>query len=94
MKFTVEIGSQEKQVIGYSFNKFWGNVTITVNGKKIKSDFRMFSASLSSIYEFQVGFRERHTIKIEKVRPLVMAGFRSNSYKVYVDDILFEEFVD
>lgn len=36
MKFTVEIGNKEKQVISYSFNKFWGNVKIAVNGKKNK----------------------------------------------------------
>jgi hypothetical protein len=94
MKFTVEIGNEEKQVISYSFNKFWGNVLVTVNGEKVKSDLRLYSLKLSKMYEFTVGTIEKHTIKIEKIRPLVMAGFRSNTYRVYVDGEMFKEFKD
>ncbi len=94
MKFIVEIGNEEKQVIDYSFNKFWGNVKITVNGKKIKSDFRLYSVDLTKTYEFAVGVDEKHLIKIEKIRPLSLAGFRSNTYRIFVDDQLFKEFKD
>jgi spermidine/putrescine-binding protein len=94
MKFTVEIGKEEKQVISYSFNKFWGTVKIMVNGKKVKSDLRMYSFDLSKTYEFIVGLNEKHDIKIEKIRPLFNAGFRSNTYKIFVDDQLFKEFKD
>jgi len=94
MKFTVEIGNKEKQVISYSFNKFWGNVKIAVNGKKIKSDFRLYSLDLTKTYEFAVGVNEKHDIKIQKIRPLIAAGFRSNTYRIYVDDELFKEFKD
>jgi hypothetical protein len=94
MKFTVEIGKEEKQIISYSFNKFWGNVKITVNGKKVKSDFRMYSLELSKVYNFSVGQNEKHEIKIEKIRPQFNAGFRSNTYRIFVDNELFKEFKD
>jgi hypothetical protein len=94
MKFTVEIGNEEKQVINYSFNKFWGNVKITVNGKKVKDDFRLYSLDLVKTYEFIVGLNERHDIKIQKIRPLFNAGFRSNTYRIFVDNELFKEFKD
>lgn len=94
MKFTVEIGEEEKQVISYSFNKFWGNVKITVNGKKIKSDFRLYSLDLSKVYEFNVGLKEKHEIKIEKIRPQFNAGFRSNTYRIFVDGELLKEYKD
>ncbi|OCB71834.1 hypothetical protein B0A79_14960 [Flavobacterium piscis] len=94
MKFTVEVGEKEKQIISYSFNKFWGNVKIIVNGKKVKSDFRLYSTNLSKIYDFEVGTIEKHHIKIEKIRPLIMAGYRSNTYKIYVDEELFKVYKD
>jgi hypothetical protein len=92
MKFTVEIGDEEKHNISYNFNKFWGNVSIKVNGEKIKKDFRLYSLELSKVYEFNVGIKEVHAIKIEKIRPLILAGFRSNTYRIFVDDKLFKEF--
>lgn len=94
MKFTIEIGKKEKQIISYSFNKFWGNVKIKVNNKKVISDFRLYSTSLSNEYHFEVGTIEKHQIKIEKIRPLIMAGYRSNTYKIYVDEELFEVYKD
>lgn len=94
MKFTVEIGENEKQVILFSFNKFWGNLKISVNGKAIIRDIRLFSINLVKPYEFKVGEKEIHNIRIEKIRPLVLAGFRSNDYKIYVDGEFYKVFRD
>ena len=94
MKFTVEIGEKEKQVIYFSFNKFWGNIKISVNGKTIIRDLRMFSFDLVKPYEFKVGDKEIHNVRIEKIRPLVLAAMRSNDYKVYVDGKFYKIFSD
>ncbi|WP_243346642.1 hypothetical protein [Parabacteroides sp. FAFU027] len=94
MKFTVEIGEIEKQVIFFSFNKFWGNLKISVNGKTIIRDLRTASADLVKSYEFKVGVKEIHNIRIEKIRPLLFAGLRTNDYKVYVDGELYKVFKD
>ena len=94
MKFTVEIGENEKQVIFFSFNKFWGNIKISVNGKTIIRDIRTFSVDLVKSYEFKVGEKEIHNIRIEKIRPLLLAGLRSNEYKVYVDGEFYKIFRD
>jgi len=94
MKFTVEIGNTEKQMIYFGFNKFWGNIKISVNGKTVKRDLVMFSFDTVRSYEFEVGRKEIHQIRIEKVRPVYLAGLRSNDYKVYVDGTLFKTFRD
>jgi len=94
MEFTVEIGENEKQLIFFSFNKFWGNLKILVNEKKVISDFLTFSRGLIRSYEFKVGTNETHEIKIEKIRPQLLAGIRTNTYKVYVDGNLFRQFKD
>lgn len=94
MKFSIDIGKNEKHSISYSFNKFWGNVSIKVNDKKIISDFRMFSTSLTNSYEFEIGIAEKHKIKIEKIRPLAFAGFRTNRYLVFLDGKFLKEFLD
>ena len=94
MKFTVEIGNKEKHQISYSFNKFWGNVNISVDGKTIERDLRTYSLELTKSYQFSVGEKERHDIIIEKIRPLIHAGFRSNTYRIFVDGRLLKEFKD
>jgi hypothetical protein len=94
MKFTVQIGDTEKHKVSYSFNKFIGNVKIMVDNKTIKRDFRMYSFSQTKDYDFTIGTSEKHTVKIQKYRPLFAAGMRSNSYRVFVDGTLFKEFRD
>jgi len=94
MKFTVKIGENEKQEIFFSFNKFWGNLKISVNGKTIIRDIRIFSVDLVKPYEFKVGEKEIHNIRIEKIRPLLLAGLRTNDYKVYVDGEFHKVFRD
>ena len=54
----------------------------------------MFSVNLVKQYEFKVGQKEIHNIRIEKIRPLLFAGFRTNDYKIYVDGNLYKEFKD
>lgn len=94
MTFTVEIGTNEKQIIFFSFNKFWGNIKISVNNKTIIRDIIMFSTSLVKPYEFKVGEKEIHNIIIEKIRPLAFAGMRSNDYRVDGDGELYKVFRD
>jgi hypothetical protein len=91
MKIEFEVGYLEQHKVFFSFNKFWGGVVIKVDGKKIIGDLRTISFSLTKAYQFRVGSKEFHEVKIEKIRPLLFAGFRSNDYKVYVDGVLVKE---
>lgn len=92
MKFSFNVGIDEKHMIDFHFNQFWGNLSIHVDGKKVKGDFRTVSINLTKTYEFEVGQKERHEVKIEKNRKLFFAGFRKTKYKVYIDGIFTQEF--
>ncbi len=94
MKFEFEAGKTEKSLVRFRFNKFWGNVCISVNGKVRLRDFRMYSKELVASWDLIVGVAEQHRIRIEKIRPLLLAGFRSNTYKVYIDGKFFKEYAD
>jgi len=91
MKFNFEVGNREKHQITFSFNQMFGNLKITVDGETLKRDFRLLSFNLIKKYEFNVGVQERHKIVIEKERKLLLAGFRPQKYRVFVDDKLLQE---
>jgi hypothetical protein len=44
--------------------------------------------SLARRYEFIVGTSEPHAVVFEKERPLLVAGFRPHTYRVFVDGTL------
>jgi hypothetical protein len=43
-------------------------------------------------WEFEVGEEETHAIRIEKERPLILAGMRPHTYRLYVDGQLANEY--
>ncbi|TVX96230.1 hypothetical protein [Cohnella terricola] len=92
MKFSFDVGINEKHRVDFSFNQFWGNLSICVNGKKLIKDFIIISVSLTKTYNLEIGVEERHKVKIEKTRKLFFAGLRKTKYKVYIDGVLTNEF--
>lgn len=92
LKFNFSVGETETHEIEFKFNQFWGNLCILVDGKKILSDQRIVSGSLTKTYEFNIGTNEKHDIKIEKTRKLLFAGFRENIGNVYIDGNFLYEF--
>ncbi len=89
LSFTV--GDEERHQLEYHFNKFWGNLSISVDGAVVRRDFRLFSLSPVKSYELTVGDTERHTVRIEKTRPLAMAGFQPQAIRAFVDGSLVAE---
>lgn len=92
MKFSFEVGHVEKYIVEFEFDQFSGNLSIKVDGKDRINDFRIASFELTKTYEFEVGNEEVHQVKIEKIRKLILAGFRKSKYKVYIDGILCQEY--
>ncbi|CAN5254601.1 hypothetical protein BH10ACI1_BH10ACI1_33820 [soil metagenome] len=92
MNFTFEVGNQEKHLITFNFNQFWGNLKITVDNEDIIKNIHLLSLSLIRQYRFNVGETERHNVLIEKERKLFFAGFRKQKYRVFVDGKLFNEY--
>lgn len=83
LSFTV--GVEERHQVDFHFNKFWGYLSISVDGTVVRRDFRLFSLSLVKAYELTVGDTEQHAVRIEKTRPLAMAGFRRQPVRAFVD---------
>jgi hypothetical protein len=91
VELTFECGTVERHQVRFSFNKFWGGLSITVDGVNIVRQVRAFSVSLVKNYEFVVGQQERHAVRIEKHRKLLFAGFRPQRVLAYVDGHLVAE---
>jgi hypothetical protein len=85
MQFSFEVGFHEKHVVSLDYNQMIGLLSIKVDNFEVINELRMFSLSLVRTYEFFVGVNERHAVKIEKERKLLLAGLRNQKYRVYVD---------
>jgi hypothetical protein len=91
MQLTFDVGTQETHRVIFSFDKFTGRLTITVDGVPVTRELHMLSASLVKRYQFAVGVNERHDIVIEKHRKLLFAGFRPQLCRAFVDGQLVAE---
>ena len=93
VELAFEVGQHEQHQVMFSFNKFWGNLSITVDGEPAVRDLRMFSLKLRKTYRLSVGSHEVHDVRIEKDRTLLLAGARAQPVRAYVDDVLTAESV-
>jgi len=96
MRFTLEVGDREKSKIEFCRNYFTGALRALVDGRRIAlqspfSPFTHFSFTRKRHYEFSVGKTETHEVVLEKERPLLIAGFRRQTYRVFVDGELVHE---
>jgi len=86
MTIKFNVGDKEKHEVEFHFNKFWGNIHFKVDGKKVSSDFTMFSTSTSKTSKVVVGEKEKHNVEVIRERPRFFAGFRGGwKYDVLVD---------
>ena len=92
MQFSFTVGAGEQHRIEFSFDHFVGNLEIKVDGQPVVKDFRMLSLFLTKRYEFTVGVQEQHQIIIEKKRKLFLAGFRPQSYRIFIDGQLAQTY--
>jgi len=88
MQFTFSVGENERHTVDYNFNKFWGGLTIKVDGEEIVKSFQAFKSSFKPEqmpFKFDVGDKEKHSVEIKTIMPLFFAGFRPCKYEVSVD---------
>jgi len=90
MKFALEVGDQERHHIEYARNWFTGKERLSADGqliasRSILSPSNYVSFPLARRYEFSVGTSEPHAVVFEKERPLLVAGVRPHTYRVFVD---------
>ena len=97
MKFTLEIGEKEKHQINYYRNWFFGTERLRLDGqlldsRSVISPSNYVSFPLCRRREFVVGTIEKHSVVFEKERPLLIAGIRPHTYRVFVDGkLVFEK---
>ena len=68
MRFTVEVGSVEKHVVEFRFNQLVGSLLIEVDNKPVFKSNRIFNEPENEVYNFQVGYMEKASVRIEKRR--------------------------
>jgi hypothetical protein len=88
MKFSIEIGTNERHIIEFSFNQLLGRALLKVDGEVVFQKARWFSEPLKDRYEFQIGQFEPVRLRIEKERKLIVGS----KYRVFVDHRLTELF--
>ena len=47
--------------------------------------------ALTRSWELDVGTEEKHRVRIDKIRPQILAGLRPSVFQVYIDDKLVDE---
>jgi hypothetical protein len=85
MVMTFEVGVSEKHTVMFSYDRFWGGLTITVDGNSVVNTTRIFSVSLVASWSFAVGTSEVHTVQIDKHRARLFPAFRPQPVYAYVD---------
>jgi len=88
VRMTFDVGVTERHQVVFSFNKFWGNLSVTVDNTNVVRTIQLASLDLVKRYDFVVGANEQHQVRIEKHRQRYFAGFRPQPVYAYVDDQL------
>ena len=86
MKFTIEIGDNEKHRIEYNFNQLIGQLVVKVDERPVRKSLRLVNEPILEIHVFEVGGQEKYTIRIEKQRKQLF-GHRN---RVFVNNRLFK----
>jgi hypothetical protein len=88
VKFTIEIGENERNRLEYNFNQLLGSLVIKVNEKPVRESRRLFNEPILEVDLLVVGRRETALVRIEKERTSLL-GHRN---RLYINDRLFKVF--
>ncbi|KAB2373232.1 hypothetical protein F9B16_28965 [Actinomadura montaniterrae] len=83
-----DVATAEIHRVAFSFDKWSGQLVITVDGIPVTQELHLFSLSLTKRWAFDLGVQERHSVVIEKKRKLLLAGLRPQTVRVLVDATL------
>jgi len=97
MELVIQLAGVEKTELIIRRNWFTGRFVYIENGESnlLKSPLNPsahFSLRLKKVYEFVVGNKEKHRVKVEHIRPLLLAGFRPQKFNVYINDELKKQY--
>jgi hypothetical protein len=86
MIFRFSVGSKEKHNVVFYRNHFTGDIHMSVDDKVVYKDFEIIDFHLKNYYEFDVGDKEKHYVKIVRTRPILFSYLRKQKYDLYIDD--------
>ncbi len=84
MKFTLEVGTQERHQIEFEFNQLLGRSVLKVDGREVFRKNRWFSEPVVESFDIEISGRDQIRLRIVKERKLLV----TSRYKVYVDNRL------
>ncbi len=98
MKFTCKLPDELGTVIEFRRSSFWGSLSIKANGdvvlkRSALNPLTHFYPSLTRKYEFSLPGSTPRQVCIVKERPLLLAGFRKNRYRISFNGLEIGEFV-
>ena len=79
------VGVNERHLVGFYFDKFWGKVRINVDQNLFEQDWRVFWLSPTYQREFDVGVYEKHRVQFSKVGPLAVQSDQPQRMQALVD---------
>jgi len=88
MKFSIEFGEKEKNLLEFRFNQLLGTVVIEVNHEVVFKHTRWFSEPIEETHDIEAGVNERWRIRIVKERKLLFGQW----YRVFVNQRLARVF--
>jgi hypothetical protein len=88
MKFSIQFGETEKNLLEYRFNQLMGASVIELNHQVVRKHTRWFSEPIEETYEIEAGVNERWRVKIEKQRKLLYGQV----CRVFLNSRLFRVF--
>jgi len=86
MKFCVEVGEIEKNLVEFNFDQWLGEMVIRVNQREVKRSVRLFNEPVRETHTIRVGEGERAVVRIEKERKLLFG----QKYRVFLNDRLYK----
>jgi hypothetical protein len=97
VEFKFEVGQNEKHEVQFSRNRHTARIKVLVDNEEVASQNPLnlathISFKLTKRFEFPVGSQEKHLIRIEHIRPLLVAGFRKHLYRIFIDELFYKEY--
>jgi len=84
MRFTIEIGRDERHRLDYHFNQFIGRLVVKVDNHPVRQSLRLVNEPVKEVFEFEIGQYEKQAVRIEKLRKPLL-GHRN---RVFVNNRL------
>lgn len=69
-----------------------GVFTADFDGRRALREVHIFGVDTVRRYEFTIGGSERLSVRLEKIRPALFAGFRRQGFHVVFNDALIAEY--